>query len=224
MCWRRRSNAIPKRVIWEIDDWIFRDAPDDRSRIVSAGRSLPAECQGHRGISVERRDGAGIGVDIGAVDPPLRPLVTRLTSGSDVQIFDSRGRRHQYAARPATMSPQPTTPKKAMAAFRRIDDPVRSDAISPTGLRLRRHGAQFRARYDRPDRTKSRMCSSTSTFRPIQSCNSWRCADASPATLKIVYDFTAYASQRLAQFANVRLHDFRAASRRSPMISAITAT
>ncbi len=35
--------------------------------------------------------------------------------------------------------------------------------------------------------------------------------DASPATLKIVYDFTAYASQRLAQFPNVRLHDFRAA-------------
>jgi hypothetical protein len=35
--------------------------------------------------------------------------------------------------------------------------------------------------------------------------------DASPATLKIVYDFTAYASRRLAQLGNVRLFDFRAA-------------
>lgn len=35
--------------------------------------------------------------------------------------------------------------------------------------------------------------------------------DASPATLKIVCDFTAYASRRLAQFPNVRLYDFREA-------------
>jgi hypothetical protein len=33
--------------------------------------------------------------------------------------------------------------------------------------------------------------------------------DASPATLKIVYDFTAYVFPRLMQFPNVTLHDFR---------------
>ncbi len=33
--------------------------------------------------------------------------------------------------------------------------------------------------------------------------------DASPATLKIVYDFTAYAASRLTGFPNVSLHDFR---------------
>jgi hypothetical protein len=33
--------------------------------------------------------------------------------------------------------------------------------------------------------------------------------DASPATLKIVYEFTAYISRRLAQFPNASLHDFR---------------
>ena len=36
--------------------------------------------------------------------------------------------------------------------------------------------------------------------------------DASPGSLKIVYDFTAYASQRLAQFPNATLYDFRVAS------------
>ena len=34
--------------------------------------------------------------------------------------------------------------------------------------------------------------------------------DASPATLKIVYDFTAYFAQRLMQLPNARLYDFRA--------------
>ena len=36
--------------------------------------------------------------------------------------------------------------------------------------------------------------------------------DASPATLKAVYDFTAYAFPRLLGFPNVRLHDFREVS------------
>jgi hypothetical protein len=35
--------------------------------------------------------------------------------------------------------------------------------------------------------------------------------DASPAALKIVYDFSAYAARRLLQFPNVRLYDFREA-------------
>jgi hypothetical protein len=34
--------------------------------------------------------------------------------------------------------------------------------------------------------------------------------DASPATLKIVYDFSVYAGKRLTQLPNVRLFDFRA--------------
>jgi hypothetical protein len=34
--------------------------------------------------------------------------------------------------------------------------------------------------------------------------------DASPATLKTVYDFAAYALPRLLQYPNVRLYDFRA--------------
>ena len=34
--------------------------------------------------------------------------------------------------------------------------------------------------------------------------------DASPATLKTVYDFSAQALPRLLQYPNVRLYDFRA--------------
>ena len=35
--------------------------------------------------------------------------------------------------------------------------------------------------------------------------------DASPNTLKIIYDFSAYAATRLLQFPNVTLSDFRGA-------------
>ena len=35
--------------------------------------------------------------------------------------------------------------------------------------------------------------------------------DASPNTLRIVYDFSAYAAPRLLSFPNVRLYDFREA-------------
>jgi hypothetical protein len=36
--------------------------------------------------------------------------------------------------------------------------------------------------------------------------------DASPSMLQLVYDFSADAAQRLAEYPNVRLHDFRAVS------------
>ena len=35
--------------------------------------------------------------------------------------------------------------------------------------------------------------------------------EGSPETLKVTYDFTAYAFERLAKLPNVRLHDFRVA-------------
>ena len=53
----------PKRVIWQMDDWIFRDAPDVDSRCLFAGRSLPPQREGRRGLSFQRRDGARIAVD-----------------------------------------------------------------------------------------------------------------------------------------------------------------
>ena len=61
----------PKRVIWQMDDWIFRDAPEIDSRHLSSGRSLSPKRQGHRRLSVQRRHGAGIAVDSGALDPAV---------------------------------------------------------------------------------------------------------------------------------------------------------
>ena len=38
LCWRRRMERHPKRVIWQMDDWIFRDAPE-----IDADIYLPAD-------------------------------------------------------------------------------------------------------------------------------------------------------------------------------------
>ena len=47
------------------------------------------------------------------------------------------------------------------------------------------------------------------SFAPYSILHFVAMRDASPATLKIAYDFTAYAFPRLLQLPNVRLHDFR---------------
>jgi hypothetical protein len=39
-----------------------------RPGYLSSGRSLPAQCKGHRGVSFQRRHGARVAVDTGAVD------------------------------------------------------------------------------------------------------------------------------------------------------------
>ena len=77
----RRSRVIPKRVIWQMDDWIFRDAPEIDADIVSPGRSLPAKRQG---IASYLFSGAMARESLWILArsiPPLRPLVARLTNG-----------------------------------------------------------------------------------------------------------------------------------------------
>ena len=59
----------PKRVIWEVDDWIFHDTPD-----IDANVHLPADLyRGNaRGIASYLLDGAmarEAAVDCGAIDP-----------------------------------------------------------------------------------------------------------------------------------------------------------
>ena len=61
----------PKRVIWQMDDWIFRDCAGNRFRHLRSGRSLPAQCQRYRRLSVQRRHGARVVVDSGARDPAV---------------------------------------------------------------------------------------------------------------------------------------------------------
>ena len=215
LCWPRRSQRHPKRVIWEMDDWIFRDAPD-----IDADIYLPADLyrrnvKGVARLSLQRRHGARIGCGCWrGRSRRCEPTVARLTNGvlfkfplsrvDDINVLRADVRRRRaYNA------------KEAMAAFAHITDSGAQRSISPTDTDYDAMVRNFERDAigliaENPDVTFD-------IYFPPYSILQWvAMRDASPATLKIVYDFTAYVSRRLAQFPNVSLHDFREAQRNHP--------
>jgi hypothetical protein len=191
-----------------MDDWIF-------------GEAIDVDAEGHFPASYYRRDIRGVTAYLfsGAMAreslwisarsiPLLQPLVARLTSDavfkfaiSDVDDINALPRDFDVAGT--------YNARKALSAFKRITDPVRS-AYLATGLD---YAAMVQA-FERdavglieanPDVTFDIF------FPPYSILQFVAMRDAVPATLKTVYDFTAYAFPKLIKYPNVRLHDFRAA-------------
>lgn len=197
----------PKRVIWQVDDWIFRDAPEIDSDVY-----LPANLyrRNLKGIaeylfsgSMARESLWLLARSIG----PLHPVTSRLTNGivfkfplsnvDDINVlrpdFDIAG---TYNAR------------QAIAAFRRITNPAHSAYLA--------QDYDYAAMVSHFERDAIALIEQHPDvqfdiyFTPYSILQFVAMRDASPATLKIVYDFSVYAGTRLTQFANVRLFDFRA--------------
>ena len=198
----------PKRVIWQMDDWIFRDAPD-----IDADVYMPADLyrRNAKGIAEYLFSGSMARESLWMLArsiAPLRPITARLTTGvlfkfpianvDDINVlrpdFDVAG---FYNA------------KKAAAAFRRIIDPVRNSYLA--------EGYDYDAMVRHFERDAIPLIEKNPDvrfdiyFTPYSILHFVAMRDASPATLKIVTDFFVYASQRLARFPNVRLFDFRVA-------------
>jgi hypothetical protein len=96
----------------------------------------------------------------------------------------------------------------AMAAFMRITDPSRS-AYLATGYGYDAMVRNFE--HDTVELISAHPEVEFDLYFPPYSILQWvAMRDASPATLRIVYDLTGYISERLARFPNARLHDFRA--------------
>jgi hypothetical protein len=199
----------PRRVIWEMDDWIFRDAPNVDSDIY-----LPADLyrRNWKGIASYLFSGAMARESLWMVArsfPPLEKAVARLTSG--IVIKFPINRVDDLNVLPPNFDvPGFYNAKNAVANFRHITDPARSIYLAEgydydAMVRHFEHDA-IGLIANHPD-VKFDIY-----FPPYSILQFVAMRDASPATLKIVYDFTAYASQRLAQFPNASLHDFRDAS------------
>jgi hypothetical protein len=199
----------PRRVIWQMDDWIFRAAPD-----IDADIHLPAD--------LYRRNAKGIASYLfsGAMAresawiaarsiPPLEPAVARLTT--DVLFTFPISRVDDInILRPDFDVSNAYNARKAVAAFRRITDPVRNkyladgyDDYHAMVRNFERDAIELVAKN--PD-VKFDIY-----FTPYSILQFVAMRDASPATLKVVYDFSGYAARRLTEFPNVTLHDFRAA-------------
>jgi len=196
----------PKRVIWQMDDWIFRDAPEIDSDIY-----VPADLyrRNAKGIAGYLFSGAmareSLWIAARAI-PPLEPMVARLTNGVMFKFPISRV-DDINALRPDFDVAGFYNAPNAVAVFRRMTDPARGRDLAE-GYDI---GAMIR-NFDRdaisliennPDVTFDIY------FAPYSILHFVVMRDASPATLKIAYDFAAYAFPRLLQFPNVRLHDFR---------------
>ncbi|MDB5577169.1 MAG: hypothetical protein JWR80_2345 [Bradyrhizobium sp.] len=197
----------PKRVIWQMDDWIFREAPD-----VDHDVYLPADLfrRNARGIAGYLFSGAMARESLWILArsiPPLQPVVARLTNGVLFK-FPIPHVDDINTLRPDFDVPGFYNAKNAMAAFRRIADPRRGFHLAErfdydAMIRRFEHDA-IDLIVGNPDVTFDIY------FAPYSILQFVAMRDASPTTLKIAYDFSAYAFPRLAQLPNVRLHDFRA--------------
>jgi hypothetical protein len=198
----------PKRVIWQMDDWIFRDAPDiDADVYISADlyrRNMKGIAEYLFSGSMARESLWMLARSI----PPLQPITTRLTTGVLFK-FPIPNVDDINALRPDFDLAGAYNAKKAAEAFRRITNPVRNAYLA--------EGYDYDAMVRHFERDAVPLIENHPDvkfdiyFTPYSILQFVAMRDASKATLKIAYDFSVYASRRLAQFPNVRLFDFRVA-------------
>jgi hypothetical protein len=197
----------PKRVIWEVDDWIFHDTPE-----IDADANLPADLYrvNARGIASYLLSGAmareAVWIAARSI-PQLAPVVAPLTS----EVLFKFPVSHVDDIN--TLRPDEDAiynSKRAMAAFKYITDPVRSQYLKDdTGYDMKVSAFERDAIGligAHPDVTFV-------IYLPPYSILQWvALRDTSPETLNSVYAFSAYFCRRLMDFPNVRLFDFRSLS------------
>jgi hypothetical protein len=195
-----------KRVIWEVDDWIFRDAPEiDSDPYLSANlyrRNL-------KGLAEYLFSGPMTKESLWSLArawPPLRAPAVGLTTDRLFKFAIPHVDDIHALPRDADIIAHYNA-KRAMADFVGITDPSRSAYLAEgyvydamvrnfEGDAIGLIGQHPDVRFD-------------IYFPPYSILQFVAMRDAAPAALRIVYGFTGYAAQRLAKFPNVRLHDFR---------------
>lgn len=199
----------PGRVLWEVDDWIFHDAPDVDSNVYLPADLYRRNARGIAGYLLGGRIARESVWIMARSIPPLEPVVARLTS--DVIFKFPVSRVDDINTVPPDLDLAASyNAKRTIAAFKRIIDPVRAKYLADDtdyNMKIRvfeRDAIGLIA--GNPDVTFD-------IYLPPYSILQWvAMRDASPETLKSVYEFSAYFCRRLATFSNVRLHDFRSVS------------
>jgi hypothetical protein len=196
----------PKRVVWEMDDWIFRDAPDIDQNAFLAADLYRGNAKGIAGYLFS---GAMVRESAWVLARSIRPLqktVARLTTDELFKFPVSRVDDINTLGPDIDVSGAYNA-GKAVAAFAYITAPVRSTFLA--------EGYDYDAMVRNFERDAIGLIAKHpdvqfDVYLPPYSILQWvAMRDASPATLKIVYDFSAHLGRRLTQFANVRFFDFR---------------
>jgi hypothetical protein len=197
----------PKRVIWEVDDWIFHDAPEPESDVYLPAALYRRSIKGLAGYLFSGQMARESLWILARSLPPLEPAVARLTSDivfkfpiADVDDINSLPPDYDVAGN--------YNAKKTLAAFRHITDPVRSRYLAD--------GYDYDAMVRAFERDAVGLISKHPDvtfdiyFPPYSILQFVAMRDVTSSTLKTVYDFTGYAFPRLLALPNVRLYDFRA--------------
>ncbi|RTM07115.1 MAG: hypothetical protein EKK33_31525 [Bradyrhizobiaceae bacterium] len=195
-----------RRVIWEVDDFIFVDAAD-----IEADPYLPVDLYRGtaKGIASYLFSAAMAKESLFALlrsIPPLRAPLTRAAPYLPVK-FALADVDDIYALPRDFDVARDYNAKKTLAAFAYITNPVRSRFLG--------EGYGFDAMVGHFEQdavgliTRHPDVAFDIYFPPYSILQFVAMRDASPETLKIVTDLTAVIAQRLTQLANVRLHDFR---------------
>ena len=196
-----------RRVVWEMDDFIFVDAAD-------------IESDPYLSVDLYRRTAKGIASYLFSAAmakeslfallrsvPPLQGPLTRAAPFLPVK-FALADIDDIYALPRGFDVARDYNANKALAAFMHITHPVRSRFLGEG------YGYESMVRHFERDAvgliTRHPDVTFDIYFPPYSILQFVAMRDASPETLKIVTDLTAHIAQRLTQLPNARLHDFRA--------------
>jgi hypothetical protein len=196
----------PKRVIWEVDDWIFHDTPE-----IDADRNLPADLyRGNaKGIVSYLFSGANAREALWIAARSISPFERSLSPRTNEALFKFPLSNVDdiNTLQPANDVGTIYNAKRAMAAFRYITDPVRSKYL------LDDTDYDMKVRVFERDAIGLISANPDVTFDiylPPYSILQWvALRETSPETLQSVYAFSVYFCRRLMEFPNVRLFDFR---------------
>lgn len=196
-----------RRVIWQMDDFIFIDAPDietDPYLSVDLYRGTTKGIVSYLFSAAMAKESVfALLCSLPPLREPLRraaPYLPVKFALSDIDDIYALPRDFDVA--------RDYNAKKTLAAFAHITSPARSRFLgegygyAAMARHFERDAAGLIARH--PDVTFDVY------FPPYSILQFVAMRDASPETLKIVTGLTAHIAQRLTQLPNVRLHDFRA--------------
>ncbi len=196
-----------RRVVWEMDDFVFVDAADIESDPYLSVDLYRATA---KGIASYLFSAAMAKESLFALlrsVPPLREPLSRAAPFLPVK-FALADVDDIYALPRDIDVARDYNAKKTLAAFTYITHPARRRFLGEGygyGAMVRHFERDALGLIERhPDVTFDVY------FPPYSILQFVAMRDASPETLKIVTDLTALIAQRLTQLPNVRLHDFRA--------------
>ncbi|WP_291688053.1 hypothetical protein [Bradyrhizobium sp.] len=194
----------PRLVIWQMDDWIFRDAPD-----IASDAYIPAD--------LYRMNAKGIAGYLYSLETARESLWIALRGFKPLEAVAHGLSAAQYLK----FQVDDLNELNAFPAYIELSTAYNSAKARASFAHFLKAPGEIAAGYDYAAMVRNFERDAVGLiaghpdvtfdiyFPPYSILQFVSMRDASPATLKIVYDFSAYANRRLTSLPNVRLFDFR---------------